>query len=71
MANRHGEQINCYQINLKHSRVATNNLMQIIAQENTDMVMIQELYLYQNSPKIITKATERTAKERENVEPQS
>jgi hypothetical protein len=51
MANRHRDQINCNQINLQHSRVATDNLMQILAQENTDMVKIQELYLYQNSPK--------------------
>jgi hypothetical protein len=55
MANRHSEQIHCNQINLQHSRVATDNLMQIIAQENTDMVMIQESYLYQNSPKGITR----------------
>ena len=54
MANRHKEQINCNQINLKHSRGATDNLMQIITQENTDMVMIQEPYLYQNSIKGIT-----------------
>jgi hypothetical protein len=47
MANRHREQINFYQINLQRSRV--------IAQENTDMVMIQEPYLYRNSPKEITR----------------
>jgi len=29
--------------------------MQIIAQDNTDMFMIQEPYLYQNSPKGITR----------------
>jgi exonuclease III len=51
MAIRHREQINCNQINLRHSRGATDILMQIITQENTDMVMIQELYLYQNSIK--------------------
>jgi len=34
MASRHGEQINCNQINLQHSRAATDNLMEIIAQEN-------------------------------------
>ena len=53
MANRHKEQINCNQINLKHSRGATDNLMQIITQENTDMLMIQEPYPYQNSIKRI------------------
>ena len=35
--------------------MATDNLMQIIAQENTDMVMIKEPYLYQNIPKGITR----------------
>jgi hypothetical protein len=55
MASRHGEQISCNQINLQHSRAATDNLMQIIAQENTDIAMIQETYLYQNSPKGITR----------------
>jgi len=53
MANRHKEQIKCNQINLKYSKGATD-LMQIITQENTDMVMIQEPYLYQNSIKGIT-----------------
>jgi len=56
MANRHREQINCNQINLQHSRVATDNLMQIIAQENTDIIMIQEPYLYQLSLKGITRS---------------
>jgi len=54
MANRHKEQMNCNQINLKHSRGVTDNLMQIITQENTDKVMIQEPYLHQNSIKEIT-----------------
>ena len=54
MATRHKEQTNCNQINLKHSRGATDNLMQIINRENTDMVMIQEPYLYQNSIQGIT-----------------
>ena len=52
MANINKEQINCNQINLKHSRGATDKLMQIITQEN--MVMLQEPYLYQNSIKGIT-----------------
>jgi len=54
MANIHKEQINCSQINPRHSRGATDNLMQIISQENTEMVMIQDPYLYQNSTKAIT-----------------
>jgi len=51
MANRHKEQIKFNQINLKYSKGATDNLMQIITQENTDIVMTQEPYLYQNSIK--------------------
>ena len=47
MENIRKEQINCNQINLKRSRGATDNFTQIITQENTDMVMIQEPYLYQ------------------------
>ena len=31
--------------------MATDNLMQIISKENTDMFMIIEPYLYQNGPK--------------------
>ena len=54
MANRHKEQINCNQINLQYSRGATDNFVQITTQENTDLVMIQEPYLYQNSIKGIT-----------------
>ena len=38
--------IKCTQINLKHSRAATNNLMQIIATENIDIILVQEPYLY-------------------------
>ena len=55
MTNRHREQNNYKQKNIQHSRVATDNLKQIIAQENTDMVLIQEPYFYQNSPKGITR----------------
>jgi len=55
MANTQREQINCYQINLQHSKVATENLMQIIAKGNTDMIMTQEPYIYQDSPKRITR----------------
>jgi len=33
----------------------TDYLIQFIAQENTDMIIIQEPYLYQNGPKGITR----------------
>jgi endonuclease/exonuclease/phosphatase family metal-dependent hydrolase len=37
------------QINLQHSKVATDNLMKLIQQEHTDIVFVQEPYLYQNN----------------------
>jgi len=42
------KQIRCMQINLQHSRVATANLMQIIEEESTDIICIQEPYIIQN-----------------------
>ena len=36
------------QINLNYSRVATDNLMKLTEQDNTDIIFIQEPYLYQN-----------------------
>jgi hypothetical protein len=41
-------QIKCIQINLQHSRVATDNLMKIIAEDGTDILCIQEPYTIQN-----------------------
>jgi len=38
MAERRKGLIKCTQINLKHSRAATDNLMQIIATENIDII---------------------------------
>jgi len=35
-------QIKFLQINLKHSRVATNNLMKIMDEDETDVLFIQE-----------------------------
>jgi hypothetical protein len=55
MATRHSVQIKCNQINLQHSRATIDNLMQVIATENTDSMLIQEPYLYQNSLKGITR----------------
>jgi len=40
--------IRCMQINLQHSRAATDNIMKLIEQDNTNIVFIQELDLYQN-----------------------
>jgi hypothetical protein len=47
------------QINLQHSRMATDNLMKLIRQDHTDTVFVQEPYLYQNKTAGITR-THRT-----------
>ena len=43
-------QIRYIQINLQHSKAATNNLLQTIDTEETDIIFIQEPYVYQNRP---------------------
>ena len=40
--------INCFQINLQHSRTATNNLGQLINQHNVDITYVQEPYTINN-----------------------
>lgn len=55
MAERRNEQIKCIQINLQHSRTATDNLIQIIATENTDITLVQEPYLYRDEIKGVTR----------------
>jgi len=44
------------QINLKHSRVANDNLMKLIEQDNIDRIFIQESCLYQNRMAEISKS---------------
>jgi len=44
------------QINLQYSRIATDNIMKLIEQENSDIIFIQELYLYQNRMAGLTKS---------------
>jgi len=46
----------CMQINLQHSRTATNNIMKLIEQDNSDIIFIQEPYLYQNRMARLTKS---------------
>ena len=47
--NRNQEtQIRCMQINLQHSRTATDNLMKLIQQDLTDIAFVQEPYIIQN-----------------------
>ena len=40
--------IKCYQINLQHSRTATDNLMELIEKEGIDVAFIQEPYTVHN-----------------------
>jgi hypothetical protein len=42
--------LKCSQINLHHSRAATDNIMQLLYTERTGIALIQEPYLYQNRP---------------------
>jgi hypothetical protein len=37
--------IRCIQINLQHSRTATDNLMKLVEKEKTDIIFIQVPYL--------------------------
>ena len=41
-------QVHCLQINLQHSRSATYSLMKVIDTDETDIVLVQEPYVYQN-----------------------
>jgi len=38
------DKVNCFQINLQHSRTTTSNLVQLINQHNVDITCIQEPY---------------------------
>jgi len=40
-------ELNCEQINLQNSRVATANLMKYIAENKDDIISIQEPYIHQ------------------------
>ena len=43
-------QIRCIQINLQHSKSATNNLLKVTDTEETDIISAQEPYVYHNRP---------------------
>ena len=53
--NNQQNSIRCMQINLQHSRVATDNLMNLIQQDHIDIVFVQEPYLFQNKTAGITR----------------
>jgi len=44
--NRTHASIKCMQINLQHSRTATDNIMNLSEQDRSDILFIQEPYLY-------------------------
>jgi len=51
LSNRLGKlntQLNCLQINLQHSRLATDNLLKIIEEEDSNILCIQEPYTVGN-----------------------
>ena len=48
--------IRCMQVNLQHSRTATDNLMKLTEQDNSDIIFIQEPYLYKNRMAGLTKS---------------
>ena len=47
--NKQQIQIRCMQINVQHSRVGTDNLMNLIQQDNTFIVFVQEHTTKRNS----------------------
>jgi hypothetical protein len=47
--------IKCYQINLQHSRIATDNIMELIEKEGINLAFMQEPYTVHNSVVRITK----------------
>jgi hypothetical protein len=60
--------LKCLQINLQHSRLATDNLLKIMKEENTDIACIQEPYMLGNKiggiPHSLTVLTIRESKKR-------
>jgi len=58
MVQRQKAKLKCYQINLQHSRAATDNLTQIINKENIYIyiALIHDPYAYQNRIKGITRS---------------
>jgi hypothetical protein len=44
------------QLNLQHSRIVTNNITKLIEQDNSDIIFINEPFLYQNKMAVLTKS---------------
>ena len=53
-------QIKCIQVNLQHSKAGTANLMNIIEEDKTDIICIQEPYTFQSKEAGILKNTKPT-----------
>ena len=47
-------QVRCNQVNQKHSKIARDNLMQVITKEKIGIALIQEPYLFHGRPLGIT-----------------
>ena len=46
--NTNNRKINCIQINLHKSKLASENLCKTISDNNSDIIVIQEPWVYQN-----------------------
>jgi len=60
-------QTKCIQINLQHSRLATDNLMKIIEEDTTDILCIQEPYTIQNKIVGLSKKYRFSHQEKEEI----
>ena len=47
--------LRCIQINLKHSKIATDNFNQLTKETDIDIAFVQEPYIYQNQVTGITR----------------
>ena len=55
MAESRKELIKCIQVNLQHSKAATDNLMHIIATENIDITQVKKISIYQEEIKGVSR----------------
>jgi len=60
-------QIKCMQINLQHSRLATDNLLQIIKEDSTDILCNQEPYTIRNKIVGLSKNIKFLHQEKEDI----
>jgi len=60
-------QMKCTQVNVKHSKPATANLMKIIEEDKTDIICIQEPYTFQIKAAGIIKNTKSSLQAKEDA----